>query len=479
MMVRGQTADTSLVSEDDIQDLKSRLRGELLRPGADGYDIARQVRNGIFDRSPALIARCAGVADVIAAVNFGRAHSLLTAVRAGGHSAAGYGTCDGGLLIDLSGMRGIRVDPVRQTARVQGGALWHDLDHETAAFGLAVTGGQISSTGVAGLTLGGGLGWLMRHFGLTVDNLLSVDLVTADGRLLTASSTDHPDLFWGLRGGGGNFGIATELEFRLHPVSTVWAGMVIHPNDRAADVLRFYQDYSSAAPDELTVMVLLLWPAPAVPSLAAELHGKPAIALAVCYSGSLAEGERVLQPLRAFGSPLSDLIRPMPYAAFQTMFDEGSRLGFKQHARSDFLQDLTADAIETIVAQAAKAPSRLSRMLFTNMRGAVSRAGPDETAFSHRDAPHVVEIISKWVGDADPAPAVEWVEESWTALQPFATGGAYVNFLGDEGEARVRAAYSPRTYERLVALKNQYDPTNFFRINQNVRPTTLPGASGL
>lgn len=457
MAVTGRLTDTA------IQEFSAGLRGQVVRPGDAGYDEARMVWNGMIDRHPGMIVRCAGVADVIAAVNFARANDLLVAVRGGGHNAAGLAVCDGGMVIDLSPMKGIRVDPVRRTVQAQAGVTWREFDRETTAFGLATTGGAISTTGISGLTLGGGLGWLMRGYGLACDNLLSADVVTADGRFLTASATEHAELFWGLRGGGGNFGVVTSLEFQLHPVPPLMlAGMVVHPVERAAEVLRFYREFTQTAPEQLTTFAGLL----------TSPDGVPVVALLLCYNGPVEEGEKVLQPLRAFGPPVADQIAPMPYTEVQRMLDEAFPAGLQVYWRSDFLTGLNDDVIRTLVDRFATVPSPLSALVLEQFGGAVGRISREATAFDHRDADYNLVIVSRWTDPAAPDPHIAWSRDVSQAVRPF-TRGVYVNYLGvGEGEDRVRAAYGAAKFERLVALKNQYDPANFFRMNQNIRPAS-------
>ncbi len=464
--------DVSAGGKAAIQELSAGFHGQLLTAGDDGYDEARKVWNGVIDRWPALIARCTGPADVIAAVKFARAQNLLVAARGGGHNVAGTAVCDGGLVIDLSRMKGVRVDPVAGRAWAQPGLTWGELDHETQAFGLATTGGIVTHTGIAGLTLGGGIGWLMRKHGLTVDNLLSVDLITADGEFVRASEEEHADLFWGVRGGGGNFGIVTSFEYRLHPLGpTVLAGPIFYPLERAREVLRFYRQFIAAAPDELTT-ILNLRRAPPVPFLPQAMHGRPVIAVNVCYAGAIEAGERVLRPLREHGRPLADLVAPKPYTAHQSMFDATVPHGWHYYWKSWELGELDDEVIEVLVRHAAAATSPLSYCIIFQLGGAISRVGERDTAYAHRDMGHNVNINAVWTpGDPSPERHVDWAREFWSALEPLAPGPVYVNFLGDEGEERVRAAYGPEKYERLAALKQQYDPTNFFRLNQNIRPT--------
>jgi FAD/FMN-containing dehydrogenase len=454
---------TITLDEATVQGFDISLHGELLRPGDAGFDAARKVWNGMIDKTPALIARCAGVADVIAAVNFARAQQLLVAVRGGGHNVAGNGVCDGGLVIDLSRMRAIRVDPIGRTARVEGGATWGDLDREAQVFGLATTGGIVSSTGIGGLTLGGGVGWLVRKHGLACDNLLSVDVVTADGRLVTANAEQHADLFWGVRGGGGNFGVVTSLEFRLHPVGPILGGMILYHREHAPEILRFYRSFTQTAPEELTTYCTLMT-AP---------DGAPLVALSACYSGPLEAGEEVLRPLRTFGSPIADLIRPMAYREMQSFLDESLPAGMRHYWKGSFLRAMPDEAIDHLVAHMADASSPLSAVDLEYYGGAASRVGEAETAFPHRQALYNLIIYAIWTDPAEDEQQIQWARATAAAMEPYANGGVYVNLLGMEGEGRVRAAYGAN-YERLAALKNKYDPTNFFRVNQNIKPTVEP-----
>jgi FAD/FMN-containing dehydrogenase len=466
-----ETKTIAQIDDTAVQQLAAGFRGTLLRPEDPGYDAARRVWNAMIDRKPAVIARCAGVSDVIQAVNFARTHDVLLSVRGGGHNVTGNALCDGGLTIDLTPMKGIRVDPVRRTVRAEAGLTWKELDHETQAFGLAVTGGQISHTGIAGLTLGGGVGWLMRSCGLTIDNLLSADLVTADGRYLTVSATENEDLFWGIRGGGGNFGIVTSFEYRLHPVGpVVVGGMTLYPAAQADEVLRFYRDFVSSAPDELG-MVFAFLSAPPAPFVPEHLHFAPMVAIAVCYAGPLEEGLRAVEPLHAFGPPALDLIQPMPYTAVQQLFDGGAPYGQLQcYLKSDHLESLSDDVIETMVTRAASRTSPFTIMLLFPLGGAVGRVGEHETAFGHRNAAYDYVVYSLWPDPRESEQHIGWTRDLAAALQPHAVG-VYVNELGNEGEERVRAAYPAETYRRLVALKDKYDPTNMFRLNQNIKPS--------
>ena len=441
-------------------ELKAGLRGQLLSPGDEGYDRARKLWNGMFDRRPALIARCAGAADVIRAVSFARDNRLAVAVRGGGHSFPGHSVCDGGLVIDLSAMKGIRVDLRTRTARAQAGVKWIEFDHETQAFGLATTGGTDGDTGIAGLTLGGGLGWLSSKYGLTVDNLVSADVVTADGRLLTASATENQDLFWGLRGGSGNFGVVTSFEYQLHAVGpTILGGMVAYPLGRAKEVLRFYRQFAKAAPDDVTTYAAFVTPP----------GGETVSALFCCYCGPLDKGEEVIRPLRSLGSPVQDLLGPMPYVAQQRLFEGGFPAGSSYYAKAGSLAELTDEAIEVFAEYAATKPSPLSGVLVQTVCGAASRVKSDATAFPHRRLPYAPVIVSQWLDAATSEKNICWARDFWKALDPLAGGGVYVNDLSHDDADRVRTAYGAN-YERLAALKKAYDPDNLFRLNPNITP---------
>ena len=455
----------------EVDQLRAAFRGPVLLPTDQDYDAARAIWNGAIDRCPACIARCTGVADVVAAVRFARERELLVAVRSGGHGVGGHALCDGGLVIDLSPMKGIRVDRLARTARAQAGVLWGELDRETQLYGLATVGGIVTHTGIAGLTLGGGIGWLMRKHGATVDNLLSVDLVTADGEVLRASEDENPDLFWGVRGGGGNFGIVTSFEYRLHPVGpVVLGGPIFHPLEDAREVLHFYREFIADAPDDLTT-IFELSVAPPLPSLPDEVHGKPVVMVGACYAGSPDEGAEVLRPLKAFGGPIVDLLEPKPYAALQSMFDPSVPHGWHRFWKSVELPPLTDGAIDTLVEYAAAQTSSRSYCIVFQLGGALARVNDDATAFSQRNTAHNVVINAVWTeDDSDGERHVGWAREFFSALQPHAGRHVYVNFLGDEGAERVRQAYGDRKYDRLTALKRTYDPTNVFRLNQNIEP---------
>ena len=441
-----------------LQSFGSGLSGTVIRRGDAGYDQARRVWNGMIDRSPAAIFRCSSTADVVAAVNFAREEGLALAVRGGGHNAAGLALVDDGLVIDLSGMRGIRVDAGKRVAYVQGGALWRDLDAATHAHGLATTGGVISSTGVGGLTLGGGLGWLMRQHGLACDNVLAVEIVTADGQVQRASATENPDLFWAVRGGGGNFGVVTSFEFRLHPMRTLYAGMLVFPGPQAPQVLRRYREVAESAPDELTVFAALM----------TSPDGQPITAIFPAYNGPTPKAEAAVKPFRDLG-PVADQVQEMPYPALQSMLDDGFPSGLHVYWRSDFLKGLPDEALDALVDRFQAITSPLSALLIEQFGGAVARVPADETAFAQRDALFNLAIISRWADASTANTHIEWARKTSEAARPFASGGVYVNYLGTEGADRVKAAYGAK-YDKLVAAKQKYDPTNLFSVNQNIQP---------
>lgn len=453
----------TVLSETAVEDFKGSLGGHLIFPGESEYDEARTIWNPMIDKHPALIVRCAGVSDVIESVNFGRANNLLVSVRGGGHSFPGNSVCDGGLMIDLSSMKGVRVDPEKSTARAEPGVKWGEFDRETQAFGLATTGGTLTDTGIGGLTLGGGIGWVCRKHGLTVDNLISTDIVTADGKFLTASATENSELFWGLRGGSGNFGIVTSFEYQLHPVGTLLAGMLIHPMENARDVLTFYHQFASQAPDELMTGAAML----------TSPEGQPIVAIIVCYSGSIEEGEAVIRPLREFGSPVADLIGPMSYAEVQALLDEGFPPGRRNYVKTNFMNMIDDDVASVMLESFEGVPSPFSAMALFQLGGAVGRVGKEDTAFYHRDAGYHMFLASVWEDPAKDEENFQWARDTWSAMQRFSGDGVYVNEMGDEQESldRIAEAYGDKTYARLVALKNRYDPTNFFRLNPNIKPT--------
>jgi FAD/FMN-containing dehydrogenase len=458
------------LAEGSIAELAQALRGDLVTPADAGYDEARAIWNGAHDRRPALIARCAGVGDVMRAVEFARSEELLVAVRGGKHSIPGFSTCDDGIVIDLSPMQGVRVDPDARTAVAQPGVTWSGFDHETQAFGLATTGGLVSTTGIAGFTLGGGIGWLMRKHGLTCDNLLSADVVTADGQLVHASEDENTELFWGLRGGGGNFGAVTSFEYRLHPVGpTVAGGPVFYPGERAGEILRFYRDWVDQAPDELTTLVNLLT-APPAPFLPEEWHGRPLVAIIGVHSGSVEEGERAMRPLRDLGDPVADLMGPIPYVAMQSLVDPLWGPGAHSYMKAGWLGGLDDAAIDTLIQYRDTVTSPKTEIHIHHMGGAVARVPAGATAFGDRSAPFLLNILASTFTADGHDEAVAWAQDLYGAMTPSLTGGTYVNFLSNEGDERVRAAYGDK-YDRLVALKDRYDPTNLFRLNQNIKPS--------
>ncbi|MSQ28372.1 MAG: FAD-binding oxidoreductase [Dehalococcoidia bacterium] len=453
---------TATIDEPAVADLRGKLQGPLLRADDDGYEAARRVWNGNIDRHPALIARCTGVADLMAAVRFARDNSLVVVIRGGAHNAAGNGTIQGGMLIDLSLMKGIQVDPVQRIARAQGGVAWKEFDREAQAFDLGTTGGTVSNTGLAGLTLGGGVGWLMGKHGLTVDNLLSVDLVTAGGEFLKASEEHNPDLFWGLRGGGGNFGVATSFEYRLHPVGpAVLGGMVLHPMAAARDVLRFYREFCGKLPDEAEALVALIT-AP---------DGTPLIALILGYNGPIDEGERVLAPARQCGSPVHDAVGPLLHAVRNTLLDEPNAIhGIQRYWKSGFSRDLSDGLIDTMVETAQSFTSPPSAILAVYIHGAATRIAPTVTAFGLRDVQWDVNLISQWTAPDESPLHIDWTRRQWGKMEKDLSGTAYLNHLaGDDRPEKVRASYGPN-YDGLLELKRKYDPTNMFRINANISP---------
>ena len=461
--------DRHVIDSGAVDVLRTRLRGEVVGPKDASYDEHRKVWNGSIDRRPGLIARCAGVADVRAAVHFAREHDLVVAVRGGGHSFPGLSVCDDGMVIDLGLMRGIRVDPAARTVRAQAGVLLGELDAETQTFGMAVPAGIVTHTGLAGLTLGGGIGWIMRKYGLTIDQLASVDMITADGEFVKASANENADLFWGVRGGGGNFGIVTDFEFRLNPLGPdVVAGAVFWAVEDAPEVLRFYRDWIADCPDELMTIVVQR-KAPDLPVVPRELVGKLVIAVAACYAGSLADGEHVMRPLKDFGTPVLDVCGPKPYLAHQKMFDPSFRHGCWYYVRSCDVAALSDEVIDVMVEYGARITSPIASVALWQMGGAVARVGDDETAFNGRHAGFTFNIN----GNSETADGFDaerqWARDYWSALAPHHTS-VYVNFLMEEGEERVRQAYGADKFDRLKALKRKYDPTNFFRLNQNIRP---------
>lgn len=462
LAVQSISGDATPIGATALAAFEEKLKGCVITPPSPAYEQARHVWNGSIDRRPALIVRCRGVADVIDAVNFAREHALLVAVRGGGHNVAGHGTCDGGMVIDLAGMGGVDVDPGAGTARAHAGALWRDFDRETQAFGLATTGGTVSNTGVVGLTLGGGLGWLMAKHGLSADNLRAASVVTADGRTVRASTSENADLFWGLRGGGGNFGVVTSLDFQLHPVGPlVLGGPVLHPLAAAREVLRFYRDYSAELPDEAEAFAgFLVLP-----------DGTPAVGMFLGYNGALDVGEQVLAPARAFGAPFADLVGPMPYAARNAMLDLPFSIhGIHRYWKSGVTTTLSDALIDALVDGAEGMTSPISAVLLFRIHGAATRVPAGDTAFGLRQDQWDVNVVSEWTEAAERDRHVEWARRTWTHVEPQISGATYVNHLAaDDTPQRVRASFGPN-YQRLVALKRTWDPGNMFRLNANIVP---------
>jgi FAD/FMN-containing dehydrogenase len=451
----------STLDTPEIVALRSGVRGAVLLSGDDGYETARRVWNGNVDRRPAVIVRCISASDVQRAIDFARKRDLLVSVRGGGHSAPGYGTNDGGLVIDLSSMKAISVDPTGRRVRAEGGVLWRDLDAATQAHGLATTGGTVSNTGIGGLTLGGGLGWLMGKHGLTIDNLISADVVTADSQVRKASASEHSDLFWALRGGGGNFGVVTAFEYRLHPLTQVLGGMVLYPLDQATEVLRFYRDFCPTLPDEAEAYAALL----------TSPDGVPVVALLLGYNGPIEEGEKVLAPARQFGKPLADMIAPMPYAARQSMLDApNAEHGLHRYWRAAYTEQISDALIGELVATAAKFSSPLSALIFFYMHGASTRVPVTETAFSARRAQWDFDAIGQWVDGSQSATHIAWLRDIWSRVEPHLKGSVYLNHVAaDDLPEKVRASFGDN-YQRLRDLKTKFDPGNLFRVNANIPP---------
>jgi FAD/FMN-containing dehydrogenase len=460
---------TVLLEETAVQELTSHLRGTLIRRGDASYEQARAVYNAMIDKHPALIARCVDVADVIAAVNFAREHHLTLAVRGGGHNGPGLGTCDDGLVIDLSGMKGIHVDPVARTVRVDGGCTWGEVDHATHPFGLATPSGFISTTGVGGLTLGGGIGYLSRTLGLTIDNLLGVDMVLADGSFVMANTEEHADLFWAIRGGGGNFGVVTSFLFQLHPISTVYGGPMLWPLEQASEVMKFWRDFILQAPEEINGWFAFVTVPPA-PPFPEQFHLQKMCGIVWCSTAPLEQAEKLFQPIREAIPPAVDFVGPIPWPVLQSLFDALYPRGLQQYWKTAFFNELSDKAIDLHAKYGEQLPTMLSTMHLYPINGAVHRVGTNETAFSYRDA----NFAGVMVG-VDPDPAnnermIQWAKDYWMALHPYSAGGGYINMMMDEGTDNVKAAYRDN-YDRLAQIKATYDPGNLFHINQNIAPT--------
>ena len=466
-----------MISAPVIENFKAALRGQVLCPGEQSYDEARKIHNAMIDRYPALIARCAGVADVIAAVKLAREHNIAASVLGTGHNVGGISLCDDGVVIDLRAMKGIHVNPALRTARVEPGVTWGELNHELQAFDLAATGGYVGTTGVGGLTLGGGLGWMVRKYGCAMDNLISADVVTADGSFLTASLQENADLFWGLRGGGGNFGIVTSFEFQVHPAGTVLAGLVLHPLSKGREAMCFWREFETTAAEEMSNGVVIFTAPPELP-LPDALRQEAIVAIGGVYVGPLDDAEKALRPLRSFGPPVADIYQPMPYSAAQSMADFLWPKGLYSYWKSSFLKSFSDDTIDTILNFCAKAPSaRTVVVVEHDGDSAFSRVPADATAFGHREWPYNLVVTTMWADPAETEANIRWTREFWEAMKPFLADAAYVNYLGEFTEEDVRAAYGQK-YERLAALKTKYDPTNFFLLNQNIRPSRASTATG-
>jgi FAD/FMN-containing dehydrogenase len=460
-----------LIEETAIAELKGTFGGALLRSEEDGYDAARAIFNGMIDRRPAVIARCSGVADVIAAVRFARDNDLVIAVKGGGHGVPGYAVCEDGVMIDLSPMKGIWVDPRRKVARAQAGLTWGEFDRETQQFGLAVTGGRHPTTGIAGLTLGSGSGWLERKLGLTADNLISADLVTADGSFVTASEDENPDLFWGIRGGGGNFGIATSFEYRLHEIGPiVLGGMMAFPRAIAGDLVRVFRGLMDAAPDDLGAALAFIT-APPEPFVPEEARGQPAVGAVICWTGDIEEGEKVIKPLRDLG-PVLDIVGPIPYAqGVQRLIEPGNPAGLQNYWKADFIDELTDEAIDALVGEINKAASPMTQLILEPLGGALARVDEDAMALGNRQAAFAYHCIAMWDDPAEDDVHVGWAKDLGNAMERFAVPGVYLNYTSDqENPERVRSTYGAK-YERLVALKDKYDPDNVFCLNPNIKPS--------
>ncbi len=461
----------AILNETTVKGLKEKLRGELLTSDSPGYDKVRAIWNAMIDKRPAIIVRCAGAADVMQAVDFARKNDLPISVRGGGHNIAGNAVCDGGIMIDLSPMKSVRISPKDKRAFVEPGATLADFDHEAQAFGLATPLGINSTTGVAGLTLGGGFGWLSRKYGMTVDNLLSADVVTADGKLARASASENPDLFWGIRGGGGNFGIVTSFEFQLHPVGpNLFSGLIVFPFEQAKTVLRKYREFVAHVSDELVVWVVLR-KAPPLPFLPAQVHGKEIVVLAVFYAGDPAKAEKLIAPIRSFAKPLGEAVGPQPYVNWQQAFDPLLTPGARNYWKSHNFSTVTDAALDTMIEYASKLPTPQCEIFLGLVGGQASRIPTEQTAYSQRDAEFVLNVHGRWDTASEDQKCISWARAFFDASAPYATGGVYVNFMTQEETARIQAAYKPAVWKRLVEVKIKWDPKNVFHMNQNIKPS--------
>ena len=470
MQIRTTDSGMAVFPPEAIDTLRTQVRGTVALPGEPGYEQSRSIWNAMIDRRPALVVRAAGAADVIQAVNFARERHLLLAIRGGGHNIAGNAVCDGGLMLDLTPMKSVRIDPANRTARVEPGVTLGEFDREAQAFGLATPLGINSTTGVSGLTLGGGFGWLSRKHGLTIDNLLSADVVTADGRLLRASDRENADLFWAIRGGGGNFGVVTSFEYRLHPVGPeVLAGLIVHPFARAKELLAGYRAAAAKMPEDLACWVVMR-KAPPLPFLPQDVHGKEVVVLAVCYAGKIEDGRAAIAPIQALGKPIAEMVGPSPFSGWQTAFDPLLTPGLRNYWKSHDFTSLSDGVIDVFVDAAGRLPTPHCELALAQLGGAINRVPQQATAYPHRDVSFALNVHTRWVEAADDARCIKWARDLFDAAAPHATGGVYVNFMPEDEGDRVRmGAYGPN-YNRLVAIKRQVDPGNLFRLNQNVRP---------
>ncbi len=461
---------TTKLSKEEVTQLAANLRGELITPESANYDEVRAVWNSMIDRTPRLIVRCAGAADVMQAIAFARKHQLPIAVRGRGHNIAGNAVCIDGLMIDLEPMNSVRIDPVKKTARVEPGCTLADFDHEAQAFGLATPVGINSTTGISGLTLGGGFGWLSRKYGMTIDNLISLDMVTADGKLVHASEDENPDLFWANKGGGGNFGVVTSFEFKLHEVGPeILSGLIVHPFQDAKNVLRFYRDFAANLPDETSVWVVLR-KAPPLPFIPTQWHGKEVVILAAFHAGKMNEGEEILKPLREFGNPIADVIGPHPYTKWQQAFDPLLTPGSRNYWKSHNFTTLNDELFDLLISYTQNLPSSQTEIFIGQVGGQMERVGATDTAYPHRDAKYVMNVHTRWENAAEDKKCVKWAREFFKLTAAHATGGVYVNFMTEEETDRIRSAYGPN-YDRLMKVKSKYDPANIFHYNQNLKPS--------